>query len=435
MPKQFYPLLGDTSLFEETVERNKSMCAQFMVAANKEQAFLAFDQLKNRGYDQEAGVIEPMGRNTAPAIALAALQMAPEDLLLVTPSDHLITKQDAYIRALQKAETLALQDKLVTFGIKPTYPETGFGYIEGDGSIVKSFREKPDLVTARKYIQMGNYYWNSGMFLFKAGVFLEELLKHSPEVYQQCRIAFEKVKDSSPLLPTEPDMLNIPSISIDYAVMEKSTSVAVVPCDIGWSDLGSFDSLYDQTYNPAQRNAIVGIKDPILVRSKNNLIIGQNKKIALIEAEDLLIVDSPDALLVGKRGSSQMVKQVVEKLKEEKSSLLDAPVTVKRPWGSYTTLTEATGYLVRQIEVDPEQNLSIHKHTHRQEHWQVVKGSARVRIEGEEKILVKDQKITIPAGAKHSLKNAGDVPLVVIEIQSGESVDSADIERYGYDWI
>jgi mannose-1-phosphate guanylyltransferase len=430
----FFLYLAGKVYFEMTVERNQRLAKSFQIASNKEQSFLAFEQLAGLGQSLEAGLIEPVGRNTAPAIALVCFNLDPEELLLVTPSDHLVTKEKAYQKAVQDAQKLALDGNLVTFGIKPEFPETGFGYIESQGNQVLSFREKPDLELAKEYLASGNYYWNSGMFIFKVGTFLEELKEHAPEVYTSCKKAFENANNKEPLEIHEVDMMNIPPISIDYAVMEHSRKVAVVPCDIGWSDLGSFDSVYDQTFNLEKENAILGTQEPILIGSKHNLIMGQNRKIALVDVEDLLVVDSPDALLVAKRGSSQKVKEVVAELKENHSDLLDAPQTVKRPWGKYSVLQDKANFKVKRIDVNPGKRLSLQKHKHRKEHWTVVEGTARVTVESKERVLVPGQDVVIPLGAIHRLENAGQDRLRVIEVQTGDYFGEDDIIRLEDDW-
>jgi mannose-1-phosphate guanylyltransferase len=434
MPKQFFPLFGRKSLFEMTVERNKNLAESFQVASNKEQSFLAFEQLAGLGQSMEAGLIEPVGRNTAPAIALVCFKLDPEELVLVTPSDHLVTKEDSYQKAIQNGVALAESGNLVTFGIKPEFPETGFGYIEAEGNKVLRFREKPTLALAKEYVASGNYYWNSGMFLFKAGVFLQELKTHGPKIYAACEKAFSNAVNKEPLEVTEEDMLNIPPISIDYAVMEHSKMVSVVPCDIGWSDLGSFDSVYEQTYNPEKENAILGAEQPILIESKKNLVMGHSRKIALVDVENLLVVDSPDALLVAKRGSSQKVKEVVAQLKASQSDLLDAPQTVKKPWGKYTVLQDTRNFKVKRLDVEPGKRLSLQKHQYRMEHWTVVEGTARVRVGDEERVLVAGQDVHIPLSEIHRLENAGQDQLRVIEVETGESFGEEDIVRLEDDW-
>jgi mannose-1-phosphate guanylyltransferase len=321
-PKQFYPLFGGKSIFQETVERNRVVADRFWVAANRVQMELARDQLGACGNPPTQFLIEPSGRNTAPAIALACLGLPVDEVVFVTPSDHRMNRHEDYWRAVGRAKALAEQGYVVTFGITPTFPETGFGYIEADGENVKSFREKPDAATARDYVDSGRYLWNSGMFVFRAGTYLEELENHCREVLDASRRAFAAGKTSLGIEPTLSDMTAIPSISIDYAVMEKSSRVKVVACDPGWSDLGSFDALADEVPPSSLGNSILGPGNPILVDARNNLVVGGTRKIALVDVEGLMIIDTPDALLIVKRGSSQKVKDVVNELKHSDAHLL-----------------------------------------------------------------------------------------------------------------
>lgn len=432
MPKQFYPMINGKSLFEETVIRNSKVCSSFLLATNQSQYFLALNQLLSHDLSPAGGVIEPCGRNTAPAIALSCFGLSSDELVLVTPSDQLISNKEAYEVALKRATQLAEEGNLVTFGIKPTFPETGFGYIEGNGDDVVSFKEKPVLSVAESYLASGNYYWNSGMFCFKAGVFLNELKKHSPNVYETCKAVYDECSGEL-IEPTYESMLNIPSISIDYAVMEKSSIVKVIPADIGWSDLGSFDSLYEEMYNPTKENAVIGSIDPLIINSTDNLIMS-DRKIACVDVSNLLIVDTEDALLISKKGSSQKVKEVVNKLQKEKSELLDAPLTVKRPWGSYTVLQDEINFKVKKIEVTPGKRLSLQLHHKRQEHWTVVEGTAKIQIDDNISTYSRNDSVYIPTMAKHRLENIGQVPLVIIETQIGDYFGEDDIVRLEDDW-
>jgi mannose-1-phosphate guanylyltransferase len=321
-PKQFYPLFGGKSIFQETVERNRVVADRFWVAANLVQMELARDQLVSCGNPPAQFLIEPVGRNTAPAIALACLALPADEVVFVTPSDHRMNRQENYWRAVGRAKTLAEQGFLVTFGITPSFPETGFGYIEADGEAVKSFREKPDAVTAQVYVDSGRYLWNSGMFVFRAGTYVEELGKHCPEVLEPSLRALAAGKTAVGIEPSLADMNAIPSISIDYAVMEKSDRVKVVACDPGWSDLGSFDALADEVPPSTQGNSVLGAVNPIHIDCRNNLVVGGSRKIALVDVEDLMVIDTPDALLIVKRGNSQKVKDVVNELKTSDPHLL-----------------------------------------------------------------------------------------------------------------
>ena len=427
LPKQFVKLFNNKSLFQETVLRNQASCNTQYVVSNASQQFLASDQLSELELVNNKFLLEPVGRNTAPAIALACLTLNPEDIVFVTPSDHLITKQEAYEKVIAEAKDFAMKGNLVTFGIKPDYPETGFGYIEANGNDVVQFREKPDQKTAEDYIAKGNYYWNSGMFCFQAGVFLEELKKFNPEMYDACEAALKDDKTDSLISIEKEDMLAIPKDSIDYAVMEKSDKVKVVPADIGWSDLGSFDALYNEL--PKDESGNTEADELISVDSKNNLVLTSERKVALVDVENMIVVDTPDALLITPRGSSQKVKQVVNRLEEENSKLHHENVTTFRPWGSYTVLQDRDRYKVKRIVVKPGKRISLQKHYHRSEHWVVVEGTAVVTVDDEQKIVRPNESTYIPIGSVHRLENPGKVDLAIIEAQVGEYTGEDDIVR------
>lgn len=441
MPKQFVKLFEGESLFQKTLQRNQKACRSQFIVSNIEQYFLAIDQIEEMQSSQSPTtnyqsryLLEPVGRNTAPAIALACLALDPEEIVLVTPSDHLIKNEKAYLEAVEKAKNLAASNNLVTFGITPQYPETGFGYIEAEpqesatdyGLGVTSFKEKPDAETAQAYIDAGNYYWNSGMFCFKAGVFLDELEIHSPEIYKASKEAFENkapITDDQ-LRITHDFMMAIPEDSIDYAVMEKSDKVKVIPSDIDWSDLGSFESLDEE---------IKSSDHIISIDSTNNLILSP-KQVAAIDVDDLIIVDTADALLVSKKGSSQKVKEVVKRLKEENSDLPHIHLTGYRPWGSYTVLEDSDGYKIKRIEVKPGGRLSLQRHKHRNEHWVVVKGTATVTVNEDVFTLKQNESTYIKAGDIHRLENDTNEPLLIIEAQVGSYTGEDDIERLEDDY-
>ncbi len=433
MPKQFVQLFDDKSLFQLTIERNRKACSKQVIVSNAEQYFLAVDQLDELRVSDNTFLLEPIGRNTAPAIALACIALSPDEIVLVTPSDHLIRDEKRYLEAIQNAAEQASLDNLVTFGITPQYPETGFGYIEASGIDVKSFKEKPDSATAQRYIDEGNYYWNSGMFCFKAGVFLEELKKYSPEIYDSSKIAFDALKiENSTLRIQHSHMAAIPEDSIDYAVMEKSDRVKVIPSDIAWSDLGSFDALYDEL--PKDTNGNTLSDKHISIDSHNNLILTDGRQIATIDVEDMIIVDTGDALLISKKGSSQKVKEVVAELKKRDSHLPNIHLTAHRPWGTYTVLEDTPGYKIKRIVVRPGKRLSLQKHFHRNEHWIVVSGTATVTV-GENTFLVRPNESTyIKMGEIHRLENTGKIDLVLIEAQVGEYTGEDDIVRIDDDF-
>jgi len=428
MPKQFVKLFENKSLFQLTLMRNSKVCDSQFIVSNAEQYFLALDQLEELHITQNKYLLEPVGRNTAPAIALACMALDKNEIVLVTPSDHLIKNEIEYQKVIVLAQELAQNGNLVTFGITPTFAETGFGYIEGENTYdVKAFYEKPDFDTATKYLEAGNFYWNSGMFLFKAGIFLEELQKYSPAIYEASLEAFDNASKDELIRIKHIDMANIPADSIDYAVMEKSSKVKVVPSDIAWSDVGSFDALYDEL--PKDKNGNTLNLNYISIDSKNNLIYGCKRKIATIDIEDCIIVDTGDALLISKKGSSQKVKNVVAKLKEQNSELHRIHLTGQRPWGTYTILEDALRYKIKRIEVKPGKRLSLQKHYHRSEHWIVVSGTANVTVGNETRLVRPNESTYIKMGEVHRLANEGKIPVVLIEVQVGEYTGEDDIVR------
>jgi mannose-1-phosphate guanylyltransferase len=423
MPKQFVKLFDDKSLFQLTVLRNKKYCKNTLLVSNSEQYFLAIDQLDEiNETSNNSYLLEPIGRNTAAAIALSCFSLQKDEIVLVTPSDHLIKDISAYEKVLQTANNLAKENKLVTFGIKPTSPETGYGYIESNDNDlhVKSFKEKPDLETAEKYIKQGNFFWNSGMFCFKVETFLSELKTHSIDIYETALNAYKnseteaKCRDYEKLISIKyEDMVKIPDISIDYALMEKSKNLFVIPSDIKWSDVGSFDALSDEISN-----------------DKNNNFIITNREVALIDVNDLIVVDTDDAILIAKKGSSQKVKDVVQNLKQsEKKELVSLHTKTHRPWGTYQILEQDNGYKIKKIVVKPERRLSLQKHFHRNEHWVVVSGEAKVTVGDKEFLLHENESTYIKAGQIHRLENPGKLPLVIIEAQVGSYTGEDDIVR------
>ena len=432
-PKQFCQLFGEESLFQKTIKRNVKLAKSFSVVINQEQYFMGLDQIEQLKIVTPGHfILEPIGRNTAPAIAIAAMAVNPEEIMLVVPSDHLINKQSAYEEEVKKAEEFAQNNFLVTFGIKPHYPETGYGYIEAKGHDVLSFKEKPDTETAQSYVNAGNYFWKSGMFCFKAGIFLDELKKYAPDIYSESRKAFENSKKDGVLRINLQDMKAIRSESIDYAVMEKSGLVKVVPSDIGWSDLGSFDSLYDALPKDTLGNTLS--ENVIHLGSKNNLVIGHKRLISTIDVEDMMIVDTTDALVIAKKGSTQKVKELVAEVKKSNPEMTNVHTTAHRPWGTYTILEENPGYKVKQITVRSGAKLSLQYHKHRSEHWIVVSGTATVTIDERTFDLQPNQSTYIPKDAQHRLANNGLEDLILIEAQVGSYLGEDDIVRLSDDY-
>ena len=446
MPKQFLKMFDNRSLYQLTLLRNSNYCDKSVVISNAAQYFIAEDQTQELHLQgkEPLFIIEAIGRNTAAAIAFGAFSLLEDDILFVTPSDHLIKNDSNYKKMIELGKKAAKEGFLVTFGITPTKPETGYGYIQAkkaksDILDAQMFKEKPDLATATKYLQSNEdpksstiYLWNSGMFMFQAKVYLDELKKYAPDVYESARTAFTHAsRDDFIRLHTD-DMLQIPDISIDYAVMEKSKKIKVVKADIKWSDVGSFDALdevlpKDENNNTKQENLIA-------LNSSNNFVFGRYKTIALNEINDLIIVDTPSALLVSKKGKSQQIKDIVKILKEKNPDLVKFGRTVYRPWGKYTNLHQDARFKVKTIVVKPGKRLSLQKHLHRSEHWVVVKGTALVQIDEKEFLLKNNESTYIPIGAKHRLTNPGRVPLEIVEVQVGEYLEEDDIIRYEDDF-
>jgi len=434
MPKQFVRLFENKSLFQRTIERNTVICDNNLIVSNIEQYFLALDQLEEIGQVNNRYLLEPIGRNTASAIGLACMSLDKDELVLVTPSDHLIKDEDEYKKVVDIAKILANKNNLVTFGITPQFAEIGFGYIESvkDSYDIEVFHEKPNKKTAQAYVDAGNYYWNSGMFMFKVGVFLEELQKYSPKIFEASKIAFDNRKTNDSAIRIEHKyMQEIPAESIDFAVMEKSKKVKVVPSNIGWSDVGSFDALYKEL--PQDENGNTKNDKHISIDSKNNFIYSKDKYIATIDVDNLVIVDTGDALLVSKKGSSQKVKEVVSEI-QKNTELHNIHLTCYRPWGKYTVLEDTFGYKIKRIVVKPGKRLSLQKHYHRNEHWIVISGTATVIVGNETKLLRSNESTFIKMGEVHRLSNEGKIPVILIEAQVGEYTGEDDIIRIDDDF-
>lgn len=431
-PKQFLPLFNNQSLFQKTLLRNLPVSSKILVISNQKMAHFIHNQMPSTDLDYQI-LAETIGRNTAAAIALGCLCSDPDDIILVTPSDHLIQKEEHYLQALKRAEELALDGFIVTFGIHPTKPETGFGYIEADGENVLAFHEKPSLEIAQEYVQTKQHFWNSGMFCFQASTLLEELKKHASEIHQASKELVENhihsFDEQQIVLPKEA-LLKIPSLSIDYAVMEHSQKIKMVSCDLGWSDLGSFDALREE-FQPKEPSSNISLDSSLHTwNAENNLLLGSKREVALIGVQDLIIVDTPDALLITKKGQSQDVKNIVTKLKEEESKLLEHHRLIHRPWGSYEVLLDEPTYKVKRIVVKPNQKISLQKHLYRSEHWTIVEGVAWV-TKGEETFQLQiNQSTHIPQKTIHRVENKQNIDLVFIEVQQGSSTSEDDIIRF-----
>ncbi|KXB30118.1 mannose-1-phosphate guanylyltransferase [Dechloromonas denitrificans] len=446
-PKPFMKLADGQSLLLKTYLRAAGVAqvGEMLTVTNRDYFFMSKDELANAKLGENLpGVfmLEPVGRNTAPAVAMAALHIAEkygrDARLLVLAADHLIQDQPAFAKAVVDATSLAADDYLVTFGIVPDAPETGFGYIEageavGAGKAVKRFVEKPSLDKARSYLEAGNFLWNSGMFCFKAGTVLDELAVHAPDVLKACEACWAAMKecgsriDAMLEIPAEA-FGEVPDISVDYAIMERSSKVAVVPADIGWSDIGSWNAIRDLAVPDADSNRAVG--DAIFVDTRNTYVQSEDRLVAAVGIDNLMIIDTPDALLVAHPDKAQEVKQVVARLKQRDHDAYKLHRTVARPWGTYTVLEEGPRFKIKRIEVKPGGSLSLQMHHHRSEHWVVVSGMAKV-VNGDREIFVgTNQSTYIPAGHKHRLENPGVMDLVMIEVQSGEYLGEDDIVRF-----
>ena len=439
-PKQFLPLAdADFSMLQATIQRLAGLGAALpRLICNEQHRFLAAEQLRLLGLEKAGILLEPVGRNTAPAIALAALQACSETedpILLVLAADHLIKDVEAFQTCIQTALPLAQDGKLVTFGIVPTHAETGYGYIEqgidvGIGGFkVSRFVEKPDLVTAQEYLANGSYFWNSGMFMFRASRYLEELETYRPDILAACRAALAGgSQDMHFTRVDEAAFAACPDDSVDYAVMEKTADAVMVPLDAGWSDIGSWTALWDVSDKDQQGNVFKG--DVLNQQSRNTYVHADSRLVATVGLDDLVIVETKDAVLVAHKDHVQDVKKIVEQLKNGSRTEHINHREVYRPWGVYDSVDNGHRYQVKRITVKPGAKLSVQMHHHRAEHWIVVSGTARV-TNGEKTYLVCENESTyIPIGQIHALENPGVIPLELIEVQSGSYLGEDDIVRF-----
>lgn len=427
-PKQFLHVIGDKSLLAQTIERFLGLveAKDIIIVTNERYIFHVQAELKTINAQKAHIITEPMGKNTAPAIALAqsycqdVLQCDDDEILFVSPSDHLIKPIDAFQDLIRNAQDVA-KDNIVTLGIRPTKPEIGYGYIEAEknnnlAKKVISFKEKPDLATAKEYISSGNYYWNGGMFMFSIATMQDELTKYMPAIIDITQNGYQYTVDN---------FVDMPDISIDYAVAEKSQKMMMIPMEnVYWNDIGSFDAIAE-VLSDKDKNVFKG--DILAENCTDTMIIGDNRLIAGIDLENLMIIDTPDALLIAKKGESQKVKNIVNRLKQNKRKEAKENVTMYRSWGKYTLLTESEGYRVRKIEMDPGASLTMQMHYHRSEHWTVISGTGKIIINDVESIFTENQSTYIPMGVKHKLSNPGKIPLIIIEVQSGKYINDNDI--------
>ncbi len=440
MPKQFLALVGPQTLFQETLLRCQGLpgLQAPLIVTNEDHRFLVAEQLRELGKTDATILLEPVARNTAPAIAaaaFAALKQSADAVMLVMPSDHVVRDPVAFRRAVTDALPSAKAGKLVTFGIVPTGPETGFGYIEkgqdlGEGGVceVQSFKEKPSLVQAQSLLASGKFVWNAGIFLFTAQSFLTELKTHEPLIHASVEKAFQEAqRDQDFLRLTKEAFESAPSISVDYAVMERTKHAAVRPVDCGWNDVGSWSSIWEVRDKDDQGNAVPS--NSIAIDTKNTLVSSQ-RLVAMIGLEDLVIVDTDDALLIAHRSQAQKTKDIVDTLKARGDKSWQMHRKVARPWGSYDSIDASDRFQVKRITVKPGASLSLQMHHHRAEHWIVVQGTARITKGEEVFVLSENQSTYIPLGVTHRLENPGKIPLELIEVQSGSYLGEDDIVRF-----
>ncbi len=437
-PKQFLPLHSDKTLFQETVCRLKNLgLADPIVVCNEEHRFIVAENLQDIGYKAQNIVLEPAGRNTAPAIAAAALiamKHNDDPLLMILPADHLIEDMDAFAASTKIAQNLAGKGHMVTFGIKPTHAHTGYGYIEigelieDNANEIARFKEKPDKKTAEEFIKSGRYLWNSGMFCFKASKYLAELEKYQPELLKHAKASVDNARNDLDFNRLDKDTFEqCPDIAIDYAVMENTKNGVVVGLDANWSDIGSWESVWEASEKDENANVCKG--DIITQDSNNNYIYSDDKLITTLGVENLVIIDTQDALLVANKDNVQDIKLIVNKLKQAGRSETLEHKTVYRPWGHYTSISKGQRHQTKRISVKSGAKLSLQKHMHRSEHWIVVRGTAKV-TKGEETFLLSEtQSVYIPVGVVHALENPGKIDLEIIEVQTGSYLGEDDIIR------
>lgn len=441
LPKQLLPLVSELSMLQETLDRLSGWAeieAPIVVCGN-DHRFMVAEQLRELNITAKSIMLEPIGRNTAPAIAAAAMALAdePEALMLVLPADHVISNVDAFELAVKRATVAAGTGLLVTFGIQPNSPETGYGYIQSGVAIssadgcfeVSRFVEKPNLETAESYIRSGDFFWNSGMFLFKPSVYLAELSKFRPQIIQQVQLAMQNSYQDLDFCRLEEKAFSAsPSDSIDYAVMEQTSLAAVVPVDIGWNDVGSWTALWEVQGRDVDGNSLRG--DVFALNVQDSLIRSERRVVAAIGVKDLIIVETSDAVLVAHKDCAQDVKKVVDYLKLNDRSEHELHSRVYRPWGWYESIDDGERFQVKRIMVRPGAKLSLQMHHHRAEHWVVVSGTAVVTRDDAEEVLTENQSTYIPIGVKHRLENPGRLPLHLIEVQSGGYLGEDDIVRF-----
>ncbi|MFW1754208.1 mannose-1-phosphate guanylyltransferase/mannose-6-phosphate isomerase [Acinetobacter wanghuae] len=446
-PKQFLPITEDKTLFQLTLDRISNLNQSLInfqnpiIVTNEAHRFIVAEQLRQQQMNAKI-LLEPVARNTAPAIAAAAelaLSYGEDPVLLVLAADHVIQDQDAFNKSVQVGLAAAEAGQLVTFGVVPTSPETGYGYIKARGISkleqrieaysVEKFVEKPDFTTAQGYIEEGSYLWNSGMFMFKASIYLEELQKYNPAILKNAKASILHSKNDLDFVRLDKEHFEqSPEDSIDYAVMEHTTKAVVVPLSAHWNDVGAWKSVWEVSNKDVDGNVLRG--DTIAENTTNSLIHAEHRLVSVLGLEDIVVIETSDAVLVANKNKVQNIKKIVEKLKQSKRPEVDTHRKMYRPWGSYDSIDSGSRYQVKCIVVNPGQKLSLQMHHHRAEHWIVVNGTAKVRKGDETILLTENQSIYIPLGETHALENPGKVPLELIEVQSGSYLGEDDIVRF-----
>ncbi|MFK4824247.1 mannose-1-phosphate guanylyltransferase/mannose-6-phosphate isomerase [Paenochrobactrum sp. BZR 588] len=440
-PKPFIDLPQGGTLIGRTYERAAALkdVKDIITVTNRDFLFLTLDAYADFQTNDNCDIflLEPQGRDTAAAVALAALHahatFGGDTILLILPSDHLVQDQDAFSKGVERAKELASTGRIVTFGIVPESPETGFGYLEAEHEDVLRFVEKPDEDTARSYVESGRYFWNSGMFCFQADAMIAAMREHCPEVLQGAEAALEKARSgqqgNAETFEIDKDLFAAtPAISIDYAVMEKQANIACIPLDCGWSDIGSWSAMAELVEPDEDGNRVNG--EALLENTHGSFVYSEDRLVSLIGVDDLLVVDTADALLVTHKDNAQQVRNVYNRLKKQNHEAAQLHRTAHRPWGSYTILEEGDNFKIKRIVVKPGRRLSLQSHHHRSEHWIVVSGTAKVTNGDDVILLTTNQSTYIPCGHKHRLENPGILPLVLIEVQSGEYLGEDDIVRF-----
>lgn len=434
-PKQLLPLVGEYTLLQQTIQRLGDVVVKDepVIVCNEEHRFLVAEQIREIGITNAEIILEPVGRNTAPALTLSALAVInkyPDALLLVMPADHIIQMPDEFHDAILEGIPLAENNKLVTFGIQPDKPETGYGYIRaGENHIVEEFVEKPDLDTATAYLNSGRYFWNSGIFLLKAQVWIDELRLQNQVMLETCRHAFSKGEQDQDFFRIDRRIFETaPSDSIDYAVMEHTGNAAMVPMHAGWSDIGAFSSLWEISTQDELGNVIQG--DVIHDSTQNSLLVSQHRLLATVGLTNHIVIETADAVLVADKNSAQDVKKIVALLKQNDRIERNLHRKVFRPWGSYECIDSGLHFQVKRLTINSGESISLQLHHHRAEHWIVVTGTAKVTCEEKEFLLSENESTYIPIGSKHRLENPGHIPLEIIEVQSGSYLGEDDIVRF-----